>query len=141
MGEHSYHSELNLIQLELKTLELWILRSMLYFFFFNNLKINIIFTFVSRKVNTIQPIRVAYRKPGNLKFYMPCNEKTSVVGWNRVAIFKKREKEQKSKVSTDDIQIKRSVLKVSNSKFSALDIFKFCCFSFLTNQKKSDTKS
>ena len=73
--------------------------------------------FVSRKVYKIQPIRLSYaesrtanRKPGNLKFCAPFNERI-FIGRNPVDI----QKEEQS-VFTVDIQIKRSVLRVSNPK-------------------------
>ena len=38
---------------------------------FVNLKINIIFFWISWKVHKIQPIRLTFQKPGNLKFCEP----------------------------------------------------------------------
>ena len=54
--------------------------------------------------------QIANQKTGNLKFYAPFNER-AVIGWNLVGISKKRFKKrikQELKVSTLDIQIKRS---------------------------------
>ena len=58
--------------------------------------------------------RTANQKTGNLKFWAHFNERT-LAGRNPVVMLKKRIK-QTSKVSTVDIQIKRLVLRVSNSK-------------------------
>ena len=68
--------------------------------------------------------RTADQKPGNLKFCAPFNEITSI-GLNVVGIIKMREKSRlsrKLKVSTLDIEIKRSELRVSNSKVPSSNI-------------------
>ena len=74
----------------------------------------------------IQPIRVAYQKPGNLKFYAPFKiniQKREELSNFEKPVFdfsvlypKKSGLSKKLKVSTLDIRIKQSGLKVSNSK-------------------------
>ena len=68
--------------------------------------------------------RTANQKPGSLKFCAPFNEIT-IIGLNVVGIIKMREKSRlsrKLKVSTLDIEIKRSELRVSKSKVPSSNI-------------------
>ena len=79
-------------------------------------------------MSKIKSIRVAYaesqtanQKPENLNFSAPYNERT-LIGRNPIGMYKKRGKwciKQKSNVSTVDIQIKRSVFKVSSVKLNS----------------------
>ena len=69
--------------------------------------------------------RTANQKPGSLKFCAPFNDEITIIGLNVVGIFKMREKSRLSrtlKVSTLDIEIKRSELRVSNSKVPSSNI-------------------
>ena len=64
------------------------------------------------------------QKPVNFKLCTPFNER-ALIGRNPVGKSKKRGKErikQKSKVFTVDIQIKQSVLRVSNSEVFSSEV-------------------
>ena len=83
-----------------------------------NLKITLIINFY---LETCTKFNQRLEKPEQLirsrEFWHVINERT-LIGWNNVVISKKRKKEQIkqiSKVSTVDIQIKWSGLKLSNS--------------------------
>ena len=99
-----------------------------WFSLFLNLETNQILysVLVSWKVYKIQPIIVAYQKPGNLKFYSPFriniqkreghfNFEKPVFDFS-VLYPKKSGLNKKFKVSTLNIRIKQSGLKVSHSK-------------------------
>ena len=92
-------------------------------------------TCILKRVNKIQPIRVAYQKPENLKFSAPfkinIQKREGFSNFDKPVfdflyyIQKKSGLSKKLKVSTLDIRIKQSGLKVSHSKVPSSDSFFF----------------
>ena len=101
-------------------------------FLFLNIKTNLILYLYPQKVYKIQPIRVAYQiqKPGNLKFCAPFKINTQKIEGlsdfeNLIFLYipGKSGSSKKFKVSTLNIRIKQSGLKLSHLKFPAQYLF------------------
>ena len=99
---------------------------------FLNLETNLILYLYPQKVYKIQPIRVAYQiqKPGNLKFCAPFKINTQKIEGlsdfeNLIFLYipGKSGSSKKFKVSTLNIRIKQSGLKLSHLKFPAQYLF------------------
>ena len=99
---------------------------------FFNLETNLILYLYPQKVYKIQPIRVAYQiqKPGNLKFCAPFKINTQKIEGlsdfeNLIFLYipGKSGSSKKFKVSTLNIRIKQSGLKLSHLKFPAQYLF------------------